>query len=313
MVADQTTALARAQEAVPLARASGDPGAMWFAISILGHTFRHVDPALTEAYIREADEIARAAEYPAALADPWILGECRRALGDLETARALFSECLSASSARDAPFTAAFAHRGLGQLDWMAGLWADAEEHLLEALRLHSSMRFARGIADLLEALAWNAASAQQPERAAQCLGAAESVRSSLGIGIQAGYRVAHEAATATAVRQLGADGFETLFTAAKHWSGQQATSWALAPSLSASPKVADSRDPLTLREREVARLLAQGYTNRQIAEALTIAERTAETHVSNILTKLELASRVEVRAWAVDHGLIVGLSAKDT
>jgi non-specific serine/threonine protein kinase len=54
----------------------------------------------------------------------------------------------------------------------------------------------------------------------------------------------------------------------------------------------------LTPREREVARLVAAGLTNRQLAVRLGIAERTAETHVEHILTKLDVASRAQVAAW---------------
>ena len=61
----------------------------------------------------------------------------------------------------------------------------------------------------------------------------------------------------------------------------------------------------LTAREREVAALVAQGKSNRQIAEALTITEGTAERHVANILSKLGCSSRVQIAAWAVETGLI--------
>jgi DNA-binding NarL/FixJ family response regulator len=59
----------------------------------------------------------------------------------------------------------------------------------------------------------------------------------------------------------------------------------------------------LTLREREVAQLIARGYSNRQIAEELVIASSTAERHVANILTKLKVRSRAEIAVWAVEHG----------
>lgn len=58
----------------------------------------------------------------------------------------------------------------------------------------------------------------------------------------------------------------------------------------------------LTNREVEVAGLIAQGYSNRQIAAELVIAERTAETHVEHILSKLGLASRAQVAVWAIKH-----------
>jgi DNA-binding NarL/FixJ family response regulator len=56
---------------------------------------------------------------------------------------------------------------------------------------------------------------------------------------------------------------------------------------------------PLTPREQDVFQLLAQGASNRQIAEALTITENTVKTHVRNILEKLELHNRSEVAAYA--------------
>jgi len=61
----------------------------------------------------------------------------------------------------------------------------------------------------------------------------------------------------------------------------------------------------LTRRERQVIALIAQGHTNRQIAEALTISEKTAEIHVGNILGKLGFSSRAQAAAYAVEHGLV--------
>ena len=61
---------------------------------------------------------------------------------------------------------------------------------------------------------------------------------------------------------------------------------------------------PLTPREREVVALVVQGRSNREIAEAMVISERTAENHVQRILTRLDLRSRAQLAAWAVVHGL---------
>lgn len=62
--------------------------------------------------------------------------------------------------------------------------------------------------------------------------------------------------------------------------------------------------DPLTEREVEVLRLIAQGKSNREIAERLVITERTVCTHVSNILDKLHLASRTQAALYALKEGL---------
>ena len=61
----------------------------------------------------------------------------------------------------------------------------------------------------------------------------------------------------------------------------------------------------LTPREREIAALVARGLANREIAETLTVAQRTVETHVHNILGKLELTSRGQLAFWGVEHGLL--------
>jgi len=61
----------------------------------------------------------------------------------------------------------------------------------------------------------------------------------------------------------------------------------------------------LTMREREVAVLIAQGKSNREIAEAMTIGVKTVETYVTRILNKLGFDSRVQIATWAVEKGLI--------
>ena len=71
------------------------------------------------------------------------------------------------------------------------------------------------------------------------------------------------------------------------------------------APKQADPFAELTEREREVLILIAQGQANKEIAGALGITERTARTHVSNILGKLGLASRTQAALFAVREGLI--------
>jgi DNA-binding NarL/FixJ family response regulator len=60
----------------------------------------------------------------------------------------------------------------------------------------------------------------------------------------------------------------------------------------------------LTAREREVATRIAQGQSNRQIAEALVVSERTITTHVSNIFAKLGFTSRAQIATWIGETGL---------
>ncbi len=72
---------------------------------------------------------------------------------------------------------------------------------------------------------------------------------------------------------------------------------------LNRPPKAPPTTDPLTQRELEVLRLLAQGMSNREIADELVIHERTVCTHVSSILDKLHLASRTQAALFALKEG----------
>jgi NarL family two-component system response regulator LiaR len=73
---------------------------------------------------------------------------------------------------------------------------------------------------------------------------------------------------------------------------------------LSQPPKTPLTAEPLTEREVDVLRLVAQGRSNRDIAEELVITEMTVRTHVSNILSKLHLASRTQAALYALREGL---------
>jgi NarL family two-component system response regulator LiaR len=64
------------------------------------------------------------------------------------------------------------------------------------------------------------------------------------------------------------------------------------------------TEEPLTVREVEILKLVAQGLTDRQIANSLVISDRTVSTHVSNILSKLHLANRTQVALYALKEGL---------
>jgi DNA-binding NarL/FixJ family response regulator len=63
--------------------------------------------------------------------------------------------------------------------------------------------------------------------------------------------------------------------------------------------------DPLTPREQQVVKLVAEGYTNKRIAETLIISEKTVERHRANILEKLGMRDRVDLTRYAIRHGLI--------
>ncbi|MBK6032498.1 response regulator transcription factor, partial [Streptomyces sp. MBT59] len=71
----------------------------------------------------------------------------------------------------------------------------------------------------------------------------------------------------------------------------------ALTPSIS-------SPSPLTAREQEIARLVAEGLTNAEIGEKLFITAGTAKTHIANVQAKLKVRNRVGIAAWSWENGL---------
>src|SRR5207344_3284853 len=70
-------------------------------------------------------------------------------------------------------------------------------------------------------------------------------------------------------------------------------------------PAIDEELDRLTQREREVMRLIARGYTYKEVAKELFISVKTVETHVSAVLRKLQLSSRHELTRWAADRRLL--------
>jgi DNA-binding NarL/FixJ family response regulator len=79
----------------------------------------------------------------------------------------------------------------------------------------------------------------------------------------------------------------------------------AFAGDLPSGAPVDPELDQLTPREREVLRLLARGYTYKEIARRLEVSIKTVETHVSSVLRKLQLSSRHELTRWATDRRLV--------
>jgi DNA-binding CsgD family transcriptional regulator len=84
-------------------------------------------------------------------------------------------------------------------------------------------------------------------------------------------------------------------------WSLERACSQAL--ELLSAHRATAGLGRLTARESEVAALVARGLSNREIAEALTIAERTATSHVEHVLDKLGFHSRTQIATWVTEQG----------
>ena len=89
------------------------------------------------------------------------------------------------------------------------------------------------------------------------------------------------------------------------HFLQETTTIFPHSRSLSPKQTAKQAYGGLTAREREIAALVAQGKFNREIADILVLSERTIETHVSNILLKLNFTSRRQIANWAIERGLI--------
>jgi non-specific serine/threonine protein kinase len=153
----------------------------------------------------------------------------------------------------------------------------------------------------------------KEPARAVRLLGAAEMLRDTLGGPLASSTLTQHARLAAALRRQLDEAEFEPAWATGRAMSLREAVAEALTAARLPAPahlrgaagQAESHPEPLTRREREVARLLAHGHTDRQIADALTIARSTVGTHVHHLLAKLGFHSRWQVAEWAVAHGLL--------
>ncbi|WP_199195779.1 LuxR C-terminal-related transcriptional regulator [Nocardia sp. MDA0666] len=186
---------------------------------------------------------------------------------------------------------------GIAMIEVMAGSLDAAEAAARTALastRLRDS-RF--GDAYHLETLAWCAARRGESERAATLFGAAATAWDLLGADPAAIMPRPHGRFRDLAATALGADAFDSAHAAGRALPRERARRYALREEAEDSA-VREPQSPLTARELQVARLVAEGLTNREIAVRLVIAPRTADTHVRHILTKLGFGKRAQIAAW---------------
>jgi predicted ATPase/DNA-binding CsgD family transcriptional regulator len=162
------------------------------------------------------------------------------------------------------------------------------------------------GTAQCVEVLAWITADLGRHRRAAELLGAAEALWCDVGTAITAyrhlaGYHGACEQQLRTA---LGEAAFTEATVSGRTLAYEDLLAYALEEPRQPEPAARKAPPtPLTPRERQIAGLIAQGLTNKEIARALVISRRTAESHVERILTKLSFTSRTQVAAWVTELG----------
>ena len=183
----------------------------------------------------------------------------------------------------------------------ITGELEQAKDFYLEALRI--ARRIDDRVAEyaLLDGLGCVAAGSGDARLAGQLIGAAETVRTQAGaslIPILAPL-IAHAEGLATAL--IGASKFETEVSAGRKLSREEAIRLALGePAQVAATATANGSgaDLLGKREADVARLVAEGLSNKQIGARLFISERTVDSHVRNILNKLGFNSRAQIAGW---------------
>jgi non-specific serine/threonine protein kinase len=196
---------------------------------------------------------------------------------------------------------------GLGVLNWLLGDAEGAEARLREAVRIQDRLGHRWGLATSLEGLAWVAASSGRPERASLLLGAAGSFWQELGVAPAPLWRVHHEACEAAVRKELGEVRYRTAWEQGFTLDRGQAMALALEDEVPSARGAAQANDDddgfeLSARELEVARLVADGLSNPAIAATLFVSRATVKTHVSHILRKLALDSRVQLARWVAAH-----------
>jgi len=220
--------------------------------------------------------------------------------GDYERGSALNEEAAVLSRERGYKGGIAFA---LDFQGWVALLQGDHERARIsyrESLNLSTELGDKMVALSSLDGLSCISAAEGASERAARLFGAGEAVGPDL-ISERDALRAPY---LAMARSQLDEASWQGAWEEGRAMSMEQAIEYALSeekpiPSTSPAPKrpSADEEPHLTRREREVAALVARGFTSRQIASKLVLSERTVDNHVANILKKLSLHSREQIAA----------------
>ena len=274
--------------------------------------FGEGDCALARVRAEEARARAAEAGYPRLVAQAlMVLGRVSYRQREFSAARSFLEQSLDmwnalgerAYTKAEASITLGCVERDLGKLELAASLLGDSIAILQRG--------GGQGIVRCLDAISGLAAAYQKPDRAFRLAAAAERLYEVMGCDSKRVYRFELQRWIGVARQALGAGGTAEVLAAGRALTRAAAIEEALATVSEVSggsggpPTTSAARLPgrLTRREREVVALIGRGMSNRQIAQELVIAERTAEHHVENILSKLGLESRTQVATWAVEHG----------
>ena len=221
-------------------------------------------------------------------------------VGDLDAARSASSEGVRLSREADEPYRLEMMLMNQGSAALIAGDLDASTAPFAESLRI------AHGIDDriaqyyLLDALGCHAAGAGKARLAAQLLGAAETVRIGAGARIIPTLAGLIVEARKSAVSALGQSKFDTEFEAGRCLTRDAAVRLALGEPADVAAAASDGAGAKLLgnREEQVARLVADGLSNKQIGARLFISEHTVDSHVRSLLNKLGFNSRAQIAAW---------------
>jgi len=219
--------------------------------------------------------------------------------GDLERVKAASSE--GARLSRDAGdlYSLEMMLMNVGLTALIAGDLDGSKPLFEEALRIAQQIDDRVAQYALLDALAYHAANSGRARLATKLLGAAETVRTGAGANVIPFLAPLLAQAEELAIADLGAARFETELKAGKTLSRADAIGLALGePVHGLAPPHAPAPELLGKREAEVARLVADGMSNKQIGARMFISVRTVDSHVRSILNKLGFNSRAQIAGW---------------
>jgi non-specific serine/threonine protein kinase len=231
---------------------------------------------------------------------------------DFARARALAEEALNICRQAEFGTGMAMSLGHLGTLALMRGDHAEAERHFREALALRLERDDRYGLSVQLTDMVHLAAARGEAERAARLAGAAFALRAGIGAEIDERDRDEYDRLIARLRNTLGDERFEAAWSTGHGHPREQAVAEvsdvagdALATTATSTRVAPHHPARLTPRELDVLRLLTEGHSDREIAEALFIGPRTVQTHVANLFAKLGVNARAEAAAVAVRRGLV--------
>ena len=226
------------------------------------------------------------------------------AAGDLDRAVEFGDQGLAISKNRGELWVRGFLLAFLAQANWLRGERPRAGTLAREAAVCKHALDDRNGLTIALGTLAWMAAECGHPERAATLLGSAQRVRDESSLTLLELFRSQHDRSVSIITRGIGQRSFDAVFARGRAMTIDEGVAFAVADERAlkpASPVQAASDGALTRRQLEIARLIAEDLTNRQIADRLFLSERTVETHITNMLNKLGLNSRVQLSRWLAE------------